>query len=46
MVNNDQLLQMKPHYRSAGPRQGSCGVFRGISGTIGALLVSLHEFCN
>ena len=24
-----QLLRIKPHYRSEGPRQGSCGVFGG-----------------
>ena len=23
------LLQIKPHYRSEGPRQGSCGIFGG-----------------
>ena len=28
------LKEIKPHYRSEGPRQGSCGVFGGMFHTI------------
>ena len=33
--------QIKPHYRSEGPRQGSCGVFGG-STTLSALFTRVY----
>ena len=41
--------EIKPHYRSEGRRQGSCGVFWGLYNTISALyvcVVTLEEACN
>ena len=35
--------RIKPHYRSEGPRQGSCGVFWGIFHTIETTIYELMD---
>ena len=36
------MIQIKPHYRSEGPRQGSCGVFGGVLILSGLLYVTVE----
>ena len=36
------IQKIKPHYRSEGPRQGSCGVFGG-STTLSALFTRVYS---
>ena len=38
-----QVIVIKPHYRSEGPRQGSCGVFGGVL-LLSGLLYSTVEY--